>query len=334
MLTFWKKGSWLIRILLLIIILVIVLIITTVIVAYNARSKLIADYPAPGLLIEVNEHQLHLRCMGQGSPTIIMEAGLNEFSLTWSRVQPSLAEISRVCVYDRAGLGWSDASSRPRNLNNMVNELNTLLINAEIDTPYILVGHSFGGIITRLYANQYPDDVIGMVLVDASHEDMIALRPDLFESSTEQLIAQFESLAFMSNSGIMALAPEEIPAPDYPEYAIEQYRALLVSRGYFDAAIAETKIFEDNLSYLMGINDNSGEMPLIVISRGQAEPLPFMDESAIEELEAFWSQLQGELLNLSTNSRQIMAENSGHYIQLSEPEIVIEALHELVLSLR
>jgi len=327
-----KNRKWIFRIIGGICTIVVLLIIVTLIAGQFAKNQVMTDYPPPGQMIDVGGYQLHLHCIGDGSPTIITEAGLNEFSLTWSRVQDSLAETTRVCVYDRAGFGWSDESPLPRTVDNIVSELHILLSTAGIDTPYIMVGHSFGGILVRAYTNRYPDDVAGMVLIDASHEDMIALRPDLFEPSTGQLLSQFQSLVIMQNTGILALAPEEIPAPDYPDTAVEQYRAILAGTNYFETAIAESEMFADNLASMQDMYLE--DLPLIVISRGQPEPLPFMDDSSVDELETLWSDLQVDLLNLSNNSQHIIAENSGHYIQLSEPDVVINAIRALVLSLR
>lgn len=128
-------------------------------------------YPAPGKFLDVGGHRLHLWCTGAGSPAVVLEAGLGGSALQWSRVQPEIARTTRVCSYDRAGMGWSDLGPNPRSAAQIVSELHTLLQAAHVTAPYVLTGHSSGGLYIRLYASTYPTDVVGMVLVDAAHED-------------------------------------------------------------------------------------------------------------------------------------------------------------------
>ena len=129
-------------------------------------------YPPPGTLVDVGGYRLHLHCVGEGSPTVIMEAGGGGNVLHWMLVQPAIAQSTRVCAYDRAGMGWSEPGPLPRTPQQIVAELHTLLSTASIPGPYILVGHSIGGKYARLYASQYPHDVVGLVLVDARHENV------------------------------------------------------------------------------------------------------------------------------------------------------------------
>jgi pimeloyl-ACP methyl ester carboxylesterase len=126
--------------------------------------------PAPGEMVSVGNHKLHINCMGEGSPTVILESGAPATSIEWSAwVQPEVAKATRVCAYDRAGLGWSESGPGPRDAEQITSELHTLLENAGIESPYILVGHSVGGHHVRVYAERYPDEVAGMVLVDVTH---------------------------------------------------------------------------------------------------------------------------------------------------------------------
>ncbi|HPV82106.1 MAG TPA: alpha/beta hydrolase, partial [Nitrospira sp.] len=127
-------------------------------------------YPPPGQMVDIGGHRLHLYCLGTGTPTVILEAAAPGWSLSWSNVQPQLARTTRVCAYDRAGLGWSERGPLPRSGQRMAQELHRLLERAGIRGPYVLVGHSLGGLLTRLYQHDYPQDVVGMVLVDAGHE--------------------------------------------------------------------------------------------------------------------------------------------------------------------
>ncbi len=127
-----------------------------------------------GGLVDVGGYRLRIDCVGSGSPTVVMDAGLNLTRSMWDGVRPELARVARVCAYDRAGLGRSEPGPRPRTTQQIVDELHALLANARIPGPYVLVGHSFGGLNVRLYANRHPEQVAGLVLVDASHEDQYA----------------------------------------------------------------------------------------------------------------------------------------------------------------
>ncbi len=131
-------------------------------------------YPAPGEMVDIGGYRLHIQTMGVGDgPTIVLDMGIGGNLLYWSLVQSEVAKFAKVVSYDRAGIGWSDTSPLPRTGENIVKELRSLLHNAKIPGPYILVGHSFAGVNARLYANKYPDEVAGIVLVDSSHEDQL-----------------------------------------------------------------------------------------------------------------------------------------------------------------
>src|SRR2546430_2574221 len=133
-----------------------------------------SHYPAPGKLVDIGGYRLHIHCTGTGSPTVILDAGLGGTSLDWSKVQPAVARFTRVCSYDRAGYGWSDTGPGPRTSQQIVKELHLLLMHAQISGPYLLVGHSVGGLNMRLYAYRYPHEVAGMVLLDSTSEHQFA----------------------------------------------------------------------------------------------------------------------------------------------------------------
>lgn len=295
-----------------------------------AKANLRQRYPPPGKLIDVGGYKLHLACRGQGRSTVILEAGLNDFSVQWARVQPAVAQFTRVCAYDRAGLGWSEPSPHPRTRAVMVDELHTLLQNAGETGPYLLVGHSFGGITMRDFAQRYPARVVGLVLVDSAHEAQSVRIPAL-RSAAVQLLDQFRLFAVLDAWGVLALAPTQIPNRGLPPAALAQYRARLAATAYFDAALAESAAF-----YALGEaaspadSASLGDLPLIVLSRGQAAPLPGVSETAQAEVERTWRALQGALAALSTHSHQQIAKDSGHDIHLEQPELVIAAIHRLV----
>jgi pimeloyl-ACP methyl ester carboxylesterase len=129
-------------------------------------------FPPPGQLVDVGGHRLHIYCMGEGTPAIVMDSGFPASSLSWTFLQPAVARFTHACSYDRAGLGWSDAGPmQPRSSRQIVEELRALLLNAGVEGPFVLVGHSFGTFTVRLYASTYPGDVVGMVLVDPIHQN-------------------------------------------------------------------------------------------------------------------------------------------------------------------
>jgi pimeloyl-ACP methyl ester carboxylesterase len=138
-------------------------------------------FPPPGKLVDVGGWRLHLNCTGEArasQPTVILEAGSGDFSVEWSLVQPGVARFARVCSYDRAGDGWSELGPHPRTMHQIVYELHTLLDKAGVKPPLVLVGHSYGGLLVRLYASTYPAEVAGMVLVEGGADDPWRMLPD------------------------------------------------------------------------------------------------------------------------------------------------------------
>lgn len=323
----WRR--WIVRIALTGGILLILLGLATWLAGSEARSRLVRQYPPPGERVDVGGFKLHLNCIGQGNPTVILEAGLRSFSVHWALVQPEVARFTRVCAYDRAGLGWSDPGPLPRTSEVMVQELHTLLVNAQVPGPYLLVGHSFGGLNVRLFAHHFPDEVAGLVLVDAVHEEL-DLRISAYERANAQLNRQFRQLALLRGAGIVALFPQAIPEGGLPAGAFAQYGAILATTRYFENATAESLGLETSYAQFRAAGIGSlGEMPLFVLSRSFGEPLPGLSTLENQRAEEQWQQLQAELAALSSNGERIMAETSGHNIPLQQPELVVEAIRVL-----
>ena len=305
-------------------------LIGTYFAGQSARAEMVAQNPPPGELVDIGGRRLHLNCVGEGSPTIILEAGLNEFSVQWAAIQEALQETNRVCSYDRAGLGWSDVADESFTVNRAVSDLHKVLSAANISSPYLLVGHSFGGVNMRLFANQYPQEVMGMVLVDSAHEAQFEQLPAVFASATDEVVGQFQSLDQMNRLGLLALSPEQIPVPNLPDTAVSQYRAVLATTPYFATAVTESEAFPQYLQDAQAQNaTNFGDMPIIILSRGQISPFAGVSEADNDQYEETWQLLQADLRNLSRNTQQIIAEESGHYIHLDQPELVIAAIQEL-----
>jgi pimeloyl-ACP methyl ester carboxylesterase len=320
----WK---WTKRIMSGFLILIFVLTAVTYLAGAFAKRQLARSNLIPGKLTNVGAFNMHIYCTGEGSPTVLLEAGLNDFFVSWSKVQPEVARVTHVCSYDRAGLGWSDTSPQPRTSEVMVQELHTLLQNTGIEGPYVLVGHSFGGINMRLFAKQYPDEVAGMVLVDSAHEQQIERLPFL-KDSVDAFISQFRTLSMLSSSGLMALSPAIIPNRGFPQEAYKQYQAVLATTSYFDGAIAESTMFYSRES-LLGI-PQLGDLPLIVLSHGLSDTSSGVEDVRQNQFEQEWTKMQTELAALSSRGKQLIAEKSEHYIQLDQPELVIASILELV----
>lgn len=188
-----------------------VVIVSVLFYAQYRRNKLAADHPAPGILADAGGVRLHIHCEGTGSPVVLLEAGMNDFSVHWAEVQRGIARTNRVCAYDRAGLGWSEQSAYPRSLSQITSELHGLLRSAGIaDADLILAGHSYGGLIVKAYAARYPERIRGLVLVDSAHEMQLARLPFL-AGPFKDAAGQFRKLAWLSSAGFLALSVDQIP---------------------------------------------------------------------------------------------------------------------------
>ena len=281
-------------------------------------------YPPAGQLVDVGGYRLHLHCVGEGSPTVIMEAGGGGNVLHWMLVQPAIAQSTRVCAYDRAGMGWSEPGPLPRTPQRIVAELHTLLTNAGIPGPYILVGHSIGGKYVRLYASQYPQDVAGMVLVDARHEDADAsmtptMRADdrsRVQTAATHLRGCFGRLGLVR---LLRLRAGSISTP--------RHRRMIgvhgePTRRRLATQWDEYTVWADADPALRAAPP-LGQLPLIVLSSElTAERDPILRATMRTQA------------GLSSNSRLVIATNSGHGIQIDQPTFVIDAVQQVIDSAR
>ncbi|MEM7115474.1 MAG: alpha/beta hydrolase [Chloroflexota bacterium] len=167
-----------------------------------ATARGATAYPPPGQLIDVGGHQLHIHCLGEGEPTLIVDTGAADWSLSWLTLHPKLAKQTRTCLYDRAGLGWSEPGPMPRASKQLVTELHTLLNNANIEPPYILLGHSLGGYNARIFHEQFPDEVRGIILLDSAHEKQWEQFPTAVSDLVTQQVGLLQSMTTLSQLGI------------------------------------------------------------------------------------------------------------------------------------
>jgi len=278
-------------------------------VLWSVSTPLIAaDFPAiPGQRFDVGGYQLHINCTGSGSPTVLVDVGLGDDSTDWLPIQHAISQNSRICVFDRAGYGWSDFGPAPRTSNRIAQELEILLEAANIAAPYILVGHSFGGYNIRIFAANNPEMVAGMVLVDASHEDQY----NLFKIKLPN--------NFNRRGTIMIL-------PKSTDSLAHANKSPVLRERAFHAARAEISALDES-SIQLQKNSALPVVPLIVISRGKPE---WYGDIGQQQREKTWIDLQQDLSRLSPISTHMFANRSGHAIPHEQPEIIIEAIKQVL----
>lgn len=274
--------------------------------------------PAPGMLVDVGGYRMHLYCLGAGSPAVVLDSGLSDYWLSWRKVQPKVAQFTRVCSYDRAGLGWSDPSPRARNSKVFAEELHTLLQRAQIPSPYVLVGHSMGGYDVRLFASLYRSEVEGMVLVDATDPYVLDRLPKL-KHLTEDWCRSLQRREYEMFFGLPRL--EHSCGNTYPDSAAMR-RAIECRGSYIRETHAECISVLGKSVVQVRASGSLGNIPLVVISedpnRNSKEFLPTFERG------------QAELARLSANSQRVVATNSGHQIQLERPDLVIHAVRDVL----
>jgi pimeloyl-ACP methyl ester carboxylesterase len=319
--TLWRRAR---RILLIVVLVIASLSLTGFLYQTIASAVDASTYPPPGKLIDMGGYRLHLYCTGTsrpGSPTVILEAGLGGTSLDWSKVQPGVASFTRVCSYDRTGYGWSDASPLPRTALNMVTELHTLLARAGVAGPYVLVGHSFGGLLVRLYTSTYPQQVAGLVLVDSSHEDQTR-SPQVRQNNANSM----QQLSFCQ-----ALAPFGLVrvsgfangmAAEYSPSVQPVFKAHFYQTRHCQIVHNELAAWNESVAQVRTARHPLGQLPLVVLTHGN----PFLGPQG----ERDWQALQRDVASLSSDSLHMIATHSGHDIQLDRPDLVIAAIKQVL----
>jgi len=278
-----------------------------------------------GRLFDVGGYRMHIDCTGEGSPAVILDSGLGDTFISWRKVQLQIAKFTRVCSYDRAGLGYSDSSSQPRTSKVFAGELHALLHAAGIAPPYVLVGHSMGGYDVRLYASLYRNEVAGMVLVDASHPDQENRFPQELKNMEGSWLRESEFMEYTMPFGLPRLLSlcEDDPVPRAAECNWHSAAEGVAELKAFPASAAQT-----------AATGSLGDMPLAVLSHDPEKPSAELPADLAKPVNDAWEKMQEELAHLSTRGTQGIARNSSHYIQIDRPDVVIEAVRGVVEQAR
>lgn len=301
--------------------LLILLLAAGVVYEQWSRRSAAETFPPVGDLVEFDGSLSHLHCVGDGSPTVILEAGLDgRGSQAWVTVQPEIGSTTRVCSYDRAGILWSERREGPRDANRIVEELHALLAAASESPPYVMVGHSLGGPLIRVFSERFQGEVAGFVFVDAAHPEEL----DRFPVEMERVRTTPLTRRFLVATGFLRFWWRS----STPENAVQahSFRTLAGSsaeRGAFEEILAQS-----------AQTGTLGDRPVVVLTAGRSPRPANRSEVVHREFRDTWFVLQGELADLSSNADHRKIEDATHYIQTDDPAAVITAVRDVVTAVR
>jgi pimeloyl-ACP methyl ester carboxylesterase len=300
-------------------------------------------YTKPGQLVEIGGRRINLHCMGEGRPTVVLMAGLFSWSLVWYKTQPVIAQKTRVCAFDRAAYGFSDPAPRPQVISEVVEDLHKALQAASLPGPYVLVAHSLGGLEARVYAQRWPKDVAGMVLVDTSPagEGLINEAQPGFDEAAgrEHYAAKMLHCAFLALKGPFDPSTSDFkecsaPLPADTPTAFQSAWTRFFTPEYFANKVSLMSCLYTH-EYDSADHQNLGAMPLVVLSIEH----PFDEGTpATARLDRsygkVWNALHQDLAHLSSRGTHRIIKDSAHHIQLDQPQAVIDAVDEVVSQIR
>ncbi|MDC8004155.1 alpha/beta hydrolase [Aureisphaera galaxeae] len=287
--------------------------------------------PPPGQKVDIGGYALHLNVMGTGSKTIIIEAGAGAFSLQWLEFQKTLSKHFTVITYDRAGYGWSDPSPYSRTAKVIAEELHTALTKLEKKGPYILMGHSYGGLVIKTFLNNYPKDVEALILADAATEFQFQKLPPMVSMIVEAGINRFKESGTMARKGM--LQPEMIPIDSTLTAKYwKDYQKISSTPAFYDAMVNEMTLMD--FSYSQSKVKSPTNVPLLVITAGNSfEAFRSIPGMPVEESNVIWERLQKEQLKLSSKSEQTIIPEATHDMVLSTPKELLNAVVSFVNTL-
>lgn len=287
----------------------------------------------PGKLVNVGTHYLHLNCQGSGQPLVLLESGLSGWSQDWALVQPQLARQTTVCSYDRAGYAWSDEAPEPRTGLLAVEDLRTLLRTAGLQGPMVVVGHSWGGMLAQMLAQTYPDEVAGLVLVDALHHDQTAsMEPDTHARYSHNMRLLTGSATWLAPLGLTRLAgmPASVVLDKLPASEQAAARALAMQSKNYQALYAEYRGIDPALAIARSLTPVPAVPTVVLSTNALSEFPPGWDTDYMRQ---HWINGQ-RLLARETGARHVVVPDAGHYLQLERPELVIAAAQEVLQKSR
>ena len=279
-------------------------------------------HPPPGRLVDVGMHRLHLHVRGSGSPTVVIEAGLSGGSSDWEKVAEGVAGFTRVCTYDRAGYGWSDSGPRPRTSQRVVEELRTLLANAGMRPPFVLLGHSWGGLNMRYFTSQHPDQVAGVILVDALNTDL-DIKAEM-DGSAPLLCTLLNHTAFL---GPQRLVFPGIVREPLNDPAARSFRLAMLRRTKTTRAMYAELTDQANWREVRAEMRHLGDLPVTILAT-QLDSARSTNGAWIGGPD--WIKAQHALTNISHQSRLLLADTTEHDIQFHCPDQIVATVREQV----
>lgn len=259
----------------------------------------------PGRYVSVETHRLHYYCVGDGTPTVVIDGGIGSAAVEWRAIQTALSGRTRVCSYDRAGYGWSDPGPAPRSTSRVVKEMRQMLHEAKVSPPYLLVGHSFGGFNVRYFAANFPDEVLGLLLLESSHPATAMARDKNGVAGRNPFPAQTGD-AKRAESDDFAVAG----------YLNSRRKAIFAQMDEISSFARSAREVEAAPAL--------ANIPITVVARDPA--LGFPDPAE----ESSWQRGQRELATLSPQGRFVTAEGSGHEIHANRPDVVVAEISALL----
>ncbi|HSX56492.1 MAG TPA: alpha/beta hydrolase [Sphingomonas sp.] len=336
----WRRVlRWVKRILLGLLALLLLIVVIGAIYEALGRRNAQANYPPRGKLVDVGGRKMHIDCRGTGSPTVVFESGLGTGgTIDWTLVHDKIAQTTRACAYDRAGIMWSDPKTTPQHAAAVADDLHALLKGAGITDPLVLVGHSIGGPYVRAYTGKYGDQVAGLVLVDTSHPDQVARLGKVANTDAHpgQVAWIMHTATRLAWTGAVRFAMANAGQGKLPKDATAKLAAYASSSVV--GATSELDGFDATMDDARAVR-SLGNRPLIALTAmAPFKPAELkglgIQASDGARFKAEWKQLGAEQTALSTRGRQQTVPDAGHYIQIDRPDLVIAAVREVVGEVR
>ena len=298
---------------------------------YEKISYLVSEskFSPEGEFLEIRGHKLHYMKKGTGSPTVVFDAGLGEGILSWSKIQNNVSEYASTISYDRAGIMWSERGNNPKSSKQISSDLHELLIKSKAQKPYIIVAHSLSGLTLRNFISEHNKDILGVVFVDVSHPDQM----NRFPKETSSLFNKTPAwlISFASSIGIVRLFFNPI-YPNTKENDPINIKVKALRPKSISAAVEELQSFNSIANKAANIT-TFGNTPLVIITGASPERYKYLKNEMLEkQFYNIWSELQQDLLKLSSDSKQILAKKSGHIVQMEQPEIIIKSIKKIILK--